>query len=286
MYSNSLDGTGSDKTKVRRDAAKQVTRWVKTRPTPMKIGLGFLVAVVMLVLMYFIIEDHDVLFILAEICHVIGLLVLVFKLQQKKSAAGLSLRTQNLTAAFLAVRLYCSFMMEYDIHTLLDLVTLAATSWVIFTMLTSAKHTWQADKDTIPEYFVLIPCACLALVSHPGTRHLLINRVLWAFCVYVEAVSVLPQLRMMQKNKVVEKFTGHYVFALGMARFFSCAHWVLQMADGSSHFLWQALGSGLWPMMVLVSEIVQTFILADFCYFYVKAYATGVDLVQLPAGIV
>lgn len=28
----------------------------------------------------------------------------------------------------------------------------------------------------------------------------------------------------------------------------------------------QALGSGIWPVMVLLSEIVQTFILADFWY--------------------
>lgn len=33
-----------------------------------------------------------------------------------------------------------------------------------------------------------------------------------------------------------------------------------------------ALGYGLWPSMVLISEIVQTFILADFCYYYVKRY--------------
>lgn len=26
----------------------------------------------------------------------------------------------------------------------------------------------------------------------------------------------------------------------------------------------QALGSGIWPVMVLLSEVVQTFILADF----------------------
>ena len=31
-----------------------------------------------------------------------------------------------------------------------------------------------------------------------------------------------------------------------------------------------ALGHGLWPGMVIFSEIVQTFILADFCYYYVK----------------
>ena len=46
---------------------------------------------------------------------------------------------------------------------------------------------------------------------------------------YLEAVSVLPQLRMMQKAKVVEKFTAHYVFALGLSRFISCAHWILQV---------------------------------------------------------
>jgi hypothetical protein len=66
--------------------------------------------------------------------------------------------------------------------------------------------------------------------THPPTP-----QILWAFCVYLEAVSVLPQLRMMQKAKVVEKFTAHYVFALGLSRFISCAHWILQVgAPGSS----------------------------------------------------
>ena len=68
---------------------------------------------------------------------------------------------------------------------------------------------------------------------------------------------MLPQLRLMQNTKVrtrkwlpmlsrkwlssffnyifvsiwqiVEPFTAHYVFALGVARFLSCAHWVLQV---------------------------------------------------------
>jgi len=54
-------------------------------------------------------------------------------------------------------------------------------------------------------------------------------QIMWALCVYLEAVSVLPQLRMMQGAKVVEKFTAHYVFALGLSRFVSCAHWILQV---------------------------------------------------------
>lgn len=103
--------------------------------------------------------------------------------------------------------------------------------------------------------------------TSPGHSHLcfdcLLLQVLWAMCVYLEALSVLPQLRMMQQAKVVEKFTAHYVFALGVARFISCAHWLLQIIDGNS-FLLKAIGSGLWPAMVLLSEVVQTGILADF----------------------
>lgn len=44
-----------------------------------------------------------------------------------------------------------------------------------------------------------------------------------------------------------------------------------QVLDGHS-FLLNSLGYGLWPGMVLFSEIVQTIILADFCYYYVKRY--------------
>lgn len=35
-----------------------------------------------------------------------------------------------------------------------------------------------------------------------STSHHIVNRVLWAFCVYLEAVSVMPQLRVMQNTRV------------------------------------------------------------------------------------
>lgn len=44
-----------------------------------------------------------------------------------------------------------------------------------------------------------------------------------------------------------------------------------QVLDGHS-FVFSSLGYGLWSGMVLLSEIVQTSILADFCYYYVKRY--------------
>ena len=86
-------------------------------------------------------------------------------------------------------------------------------------------------------------------------------------------------------KQVVERFTAFYVFMLGVARFLSCAHWVLQILDENS-FL-RSLGRwGIWPIMVLVSEAVQTTVLADFCYLYVKNISQGQLMVRIPSGLV
>ena len=90
-------------------------------------------------------------------------------------------------------------MMEYDVHTLLDFLTLLATGWVLFTMHTKLKKSYTADLDTVRlEYIVrrrlhpvspvlgsakaplgcqLAPSLLLALFAHPTTNHWLLNRV-------------------------------------------------------------------------------------------------------------
>ncbi|KAK1352320.1 ER lumen protein retaining receptor [Heracleum sosnowskyi] len=202
----------------------------------------------------------------------------------EKSCAGLSLKSQELTALFLAVRLYCSLVMEYDIHTVLDSATLATTLWVVYMIRYKLRSSYMEEKDNFTIYHVVIPCAVLALLVHPSTSHNFLNRVSWGFCVYLESVSVLPQLRVMQNTKIVEPFTAHYVFALGVARFLSCTHWVLQVLDTHGQLL-VALGYGLWPSFVLIAEVVQTFILADFCYYYVKSVFGGQLVLRLPSKV-
>ncbi|KFK30473.1 hypothetical protein AALP_AA7G265600 [Arabis alpina] len=262
-----------------------VWSWVRRQPPKVKAFLAVVTGMAALVLLRFIVHDHDNLFVAAEAVHSIGICVLIYKLMKEKTCAGLSLKSQELTAIFLAVRLYCSFVMEYDIHTILDLATLGTTLWVIYMIRFNLKASYMEDKDNFALYYVLVPCAVLAVFIHPSTSHNILNRISWALCVYLEAVSVLPQLRVMQNTKIVEPFTAHYVFALGVARFLSCAHWVLQVVDTRGRLL-VALGYGLWPSMVLISEIVQTFILADFCYYYVKSVFGGQLVLRLPSGVV
>ncbi|XP_039038138.1 ER lumen protein-retaining receptor erd-2.2-like [Hibiscus syriacus] len=206
-----------------------VTMWMRRQPPKVKALMALVSGISALLFLRFIVHDQDNLFVAAESVHSLGISVLIFKLTKEKTCAGLSLKSQELTAIFLAVRLYCSFFMEYDIHTALDLSTLATTLWVIYMIRFKLKSSYMEDKDNFAISNVVLPCAGLALCIHPSTSHNLVNRILWAFCVYLEAISVLPQLQVMQNTKIVEPFTAHYVFALGIARFLSCAHWVLQV---------------------------------------------------------
>ena len=52
----------------------------------------------------------------------------------------------------------CSFMMEYDIHTILDLLTLVATCFVMYGLRVPLKDTYQADQDSVQTYYVVRDC--------------------------------------------------------------------------------------------------------------------------------
>lgn len=197
--------------RAHRRPLQKVMGWLKRQPPKVKAFLAVVAAMAALVGLRAVIRNHDNLFVASEAVHTVGIAVLIYKLAREKTCAGLSLKSQELTAIFLAVRLYCSFIMENDIHTLLDSATLIFTLWVIYMMRFKLQSTYMEDKDNFANYYVVL--------------------------------------------------------------------------DSRGQLL-TALGRGLWPSFVLISEIVQTFILADFCYYYVKSIVGGQLVLRLPAGVV
>lgn len=224
----------------------------------------------------------ELLFVVAECVHLGGIIGLIFSVRRRKSAAGISLKTQILTVVFLVVRFYCSLVMEKDIHTLLDVVTAGLTVYLIMYIRNNLKGTYSKQDDSLRIEFLLAPCALLAILVQPSGNHMYLHRVLWAFAVYVESVSILPQLKMMQNMKVITQlFAAHYVFALGCARGLSFLHWVFEFAlNGIA--VYNSMGRGLWPALVILSEVVQTAIYADFCYYYVRSIVRGESVIKLP----
>ncbi|CAK8537219.1 unnamed protein product [Lathyrus sativus] len=114
--------------------------------------------------------------------------------------------------------------MEANIHTMVDLIFLLSTLLVIWLIRFKLKSSYIKEFDNMRLSFLVVPYTILAILVHPYTKHIWIARVLCAFSVYLETISILPQLRYMQKAKIVETLTGYYVFSLGVSRFFALAY--------------------------------------------------------------
>ena len=57
----------------------------------------------------------------------------------------------------MTVRFYCSLMMEKDIHTLLDLLTLIATGGTIYVVRAKLMHTYSRKDDNLRLEYAVSP---------------------------------------------------------------------------------------------------------------------------------
>ncbi|XP_034686654.1 ER lumen protein-retaining receptor erd-2.2-like [Vitis riparia] len=213
------------------------------------------------------------LFVASQFIHLSGIIILIFKLIKTKTCSGLSLKSQELTATVIAARAYCSFEVEDHTFTLLSSAIFLSTLWVIYMIRFKLKPTYSKELDSMPLYSLMVPSAILAVLIHPRHfHHRLLTRIIWSFSFYLGAISVLPQLRLMQNAKMVEPFTAYYVFALGVGRFLNCGSWIIHIYEtGGQYLMLPSNWTQLWVLMVLLSEFVDAFILADFCYYYLKS---------------
>ncbi|XP_061341116.1 ER lumen protein-retaining receptor-like [Gastrolobium bilobum] len=256
--------------------------WLRNLSMKVKIILGALLAVCAFAALKSIVKEHHYLFIASEAIHLAGIIALIYKLFAQKTCSGLSLKTQELTALFLIARLICSTFIEGYIITVLDLISFLSTLLVIWMIRYKLKSSYIKELDNLRLSIVVVPCAVLAVLIHPNTSHSRFAGVLWSFCLYLEAVSVLPQLRFMQNAKMIETFTGYYVFALGASRFIALALWIILIFETRGHHLFLAGSGYFWFLAAFLAEMVQSFILADFCYYYMKSFIHGQLLRKMP----
>lgn len=105
-------------------------------------------------------------------------------------------------------------------------------------------------------------CALGSPLTHPTSRC-----VAQAFSIYLEAVAILPQLFMLQKQGGAESLTSHYVMLLGLYRLFYLFNWIYRYATEDNYM----------QTIVWVSGIVQTALYLDFFYNYINAKRERID---------
>ena len=77
--------------------------------------------------------------------------------------------------------------------------------------------------DNFPHFRVLMPAALvLTLIVNSGWEPW---EFVWSYSLWLESVAFIPQIVMLNKIRVVENITSHYVACLGLYRFFYILNW-------------------------------------------------------------
>ena len=255
------------------------------------IWTAFLVGA-LLVYLFMSSGDFSFLLTLASLWRCFGLSLLIFKVWNGMSARGVSVKTLELYAAAFLARLlsilrhqgYLPFDKTGDwFYHVVEFISLGAVGLLLFGIFGPLKSTYDSKYDKfgnfkIPsEYgalYLFVPCLILALIFHPQLNKEMFSDTCWTLSMYVEAVAMVPQLYMFQKQAsdqdgTVEAVLSHTTFAIGFSRIFELLFWI-----GSFHEL--SNSTGKFPgYIILLSQFTQLVIMGDFFYYYFQAVSSG-----------
>lgn len=90
-----------------------LSTWVRRQPPKVKAFLAVVSGMAALVLLRFIVHDHDNLFVAAEAVHSIGIAVLIYKLTKEKTCAGIAAGHPCVSVSSWFLALSCAFLIRW-----------------------------------------------------------------------------------------------------------------------------------------------------------------------------
>ena len=163
--------------------------------------------------------------------------------------------------------LFTTFYSAYN--SVMKLVYIAATASIVYTIKFQEpiKSTYEKGQDSFLHWqFAAIPCAVLAFITHligSGIADFNFMELLWTFSIYLECLTIMPQLVVLQRYREVENLTGNYVFFMGAYRALYILNWIYR-ANTEKNYRHH------W--VVYICGTIQTLLYADFFYYYLKRY--------------
>ncbi|CDO52387.1 hypothetical protein DV451_000933 [Geotrichum candidum] len=201
---------------------------------------------------------------LADMSHVVSILILLQKIRTSNAVAGISFKTQALYALVFLTRYLDLFYKFHSVYNSLMKVFFIATSiYTLHLMRNKPRAQTAASLDTFPVQYILAGSAVLAIALPSGFKYTP-TVILWTFSLWLESVAILPQLFMLQRTGEAENLTVHYIFALGLYRGFYVLNWIYRY--------WV---DDWFSMISLITGLIQTAVYSDFFYIYYKNVMKG-----------
>lgn len=176
------------------------------------------------------------------------------------------MKTQELRLLVFLTRyldLFTTFYSLYNSIVKFEYILATAAIIVGIKFMEPIKSVYNVEQDPFPHWkFCVVPCTVLASGTHligSGIEGFNFVELLWTFSIYLESVSILPQLMTLRKYRLVENLTGRFVFFLGLYRFLYIFNWIYR-ANTEKYYRHH------W--VVYICGVVQTLLYVDFFYQY------------------
>jgi ER lumen protein retaining receptor len=130
---------------------------------------------------------------------------------------------------------------------------IGSTAFIIYLMRYRKPFctTYDSLGDQFPHLTVLLPSAFVCtLIVQTGWEPF---DFMWSYSLWLEALAFIPQIIMLNKIRIIENLTSHYVAMLGAYRLFYILNWVYRYQ--TENFL-------CWTQVL--AGVVQTALYANF----------------------
>jgi len=205
---------------------------------------------------------------------------LVLNVLWRQSTAGVSKKMLTLEFLVRAFRLSSTlFFRGYlpadstgsGAFQLCDIGTLICTL-LILASTTAFRTEEQEEQDmNFPMKSSILICLTTAIIIHPGLNNNMVFDTAWTFSLYLNVVSMLPQLMMIKKVKEeMDALSVHFVAAITLSRFLNAIFW---------YYAFEELapingGYNVSGYFVITALCAQVGLMMDFGYYYIKALLT------------
>jgi len=130
-----------------------------------------------------------------------------------------SLYNSVMKVFFITSSCYILYLMKYKYKSV-ESHFLICNDFLTFSQI---RPTHDPSIDTFKIEYILAPSLILGLIFNYRYNF---TEILWSFSIWLEAISILPQLFMLQRTGEAETITTHYLAALGVYRALYIPNWI------------------------------------------------------------
>jgi len=231
--------------------------------------------------------DFSFLLTLSSLVSMFSFLLVAMAVESGKSVKGVSLKMMEcyilvfLCRAFAIIPFegYLPFDKSGDwLYQVCEAFCLCLSGSIVYCCRVQYASTYDPSTDNLNHVWLIAPAAVVSLILHPHLNNFIPSDICWAFALYLESVTVLPQLFMFMKEGKAQSHTSHFLAAQALSRLMSFIFWASSFSELSNknHPIKQFVGN--W---VVIIQLIQLVIMGDFIYHYIRCLQQGIPVTEV-----